>query len=162
MYFCYKVIVTTVSYQCCCYSYYREIHLCRYIWFYCLLTYGYYPIFIMFYYKLLQNFDFFTNINLFICFVSEHTFFAADKEIHYLQFLIINNKCKNQIACYQTKLPLKYVALSGFGSSLLGRSWLRLILTGFRSYLAIYYCTQSVLLIALELNVASSVFRLLI
>ena len=35
--------------------------------------------------------------NLFMCFIFEHNIFAADKEIHNLQFLIANNKYSNQV-----------------------------------------------------------------
>ena len=45
---------------------------------------------------------------LFICANSKHKFFAADKEIHYLRFLIIIINLQTSSSCYQTKHPLQY------------------------------------------------------
>ena len=36
-------------------------------------------------------------LNLFICGIFEHKVFAGIKQIHYLRFLIISNKCRNQV-----------------------------------------------------------------
>ena len=47
-----------VSYQYCYYLYYREIHLRRFICYYCTLIYDNYIIFIMFYFKSLRSFAF--------------------------------------------------------------------------------------------------------
>ena len=126
------VNTVTVSYQNCFYSYYCEIHLRRYIIWYCPLTYDNSLIFIMFYIKLSRNFAFLTNIGSFFCGILEHNVFAAVKEIHTLIFLINNNKWRNQITVTQTKQPLKDAALLGVIWSWWGRSWLRRKLTGFR------------------------------
>ena len=56
------VNIDMVSYQNCYYLYYHEIHLRRYIFWYCPLTYDHYNIFIVFYIKLSRNFSFLTNI----------------------------------------------------------------------------------------------------
>ena len=60
-----------------------------------------------------RNLIFSQILNLFICDIFEHNFFAIDKEIHKLWFSVINNKCRNQIPVTQSKLLLKYGALSG-------------------------------------------------
>ena len=54
-------------------------------------------------------------LNMFICAISEQNVFAADKEIHNLRFLIINNKYRNQVTFTQTKQPLKDGALFWVG-----------------------------------------------
>ena len=109
----------------CYYSYYRLIHLCRYICCYYPLNYGNSVIFIMFYFKLSLKFYFLTNIKSVDFCYYQSTFFVADKEIHNLQFLIINKNCRNQVTVTQTKQPMKDKALSGDGWSWWGRSWLR-------------------------------------
>ena len=43
------------------------------------------------------TFPFSQILNLFICFIFKHKTFAADKEIHNLQFLITNNKYSNKV-----------------------------------------------------------------
>ena len=50
----------------------------------------------MLYCKLSQNFADLTNIESFICAIFDPNNLFADKEIHYLQFLIIN-KCRDQV-----------------------------------------------------------------
>ena len=56
------VIISTLSYQYCYYSYYHKIHLRRYICCCCLLTYYNSITFIIFYYKLSQNLAFLKNV----------------------------------------------------------------------------------------------------
>ena len=54
--------------------------------------------------------------NLFICGIFEHNYFVEDKEIHYLIFFIINNKCRNQAPVIKTSDHLKtehYQGLAG-------------------------------------------------
>ena len=54
--------------------------------------------FIMSQFKLSQNFFSSQVSNLFICGIFWHNFFAAEKGIHNLQSLIINNKYSNQVS----------------------------------------------------------------
>ena len=96
-YFLYTVIIATVSYQHCSHLYYLDIHLHRYIFWYCILTYDDSVIFIMLYFKLSRNFSFLTNIESVHLWYFQTQLFAADKVIHHLRFLIINNKCRNQV-----------------------------------------------------------------
>ena len=124
-YCCYTFNINTVSYQYCSYLYYRKIHLRRYICCYVLLAYNDSVILLCFTLNCPGTLLFSKISNLFICGIFGHNLFAPDEEIHYLQFLIINNKCRNQVPVTKTKWPLKYGALSGVGWLWWGRSWLR-------------------------------------
>ena len=83
--------------QYCSYLYYRKIHLRRYIHCYYQPMYNNSVIFIMFYLNCHRTFILSQILNLFICGIFKHNLFAADKSIHYLRFLIINNKCRNKV-----------------------------------------------------------------
>ena len=96
-YFRSAVIISTVSYQYCSYLYYHEIHLRRYIILYCPLTYDNFVIWLCFILSCHGNLLFSQRMNLCICGIFERNLFAANKEIHNLRFLIINNKCRNQV-----------------------------------------------------------------
>ena len=65
-------------------------------------------------------------------------------------------------SCYQTNQPLKDGSLSGVGWYLWRGYWFRHKSPGFRQSLAIHCCTQLVWAIDMELNMESSIFRLLI
>ena len=69
----------------------------RYSCCYIPLTYVAFVIFIIIYFKLSRKFDFITNIKCINCTTFEHNNFVAEKEIHYLRFLIINSKCRDQV-----------------------------------------------------------------
>ena len=71
-------------------------------------------------------------LNLLFYGIFEHRFYTADKEMYNLRFLIIINKCINQVPIAQTKQPQKEGALPGTSWLLWDRSWLRHKLPGFR------------------------------
>ena len=64
---------------------------------YCLLIYNDYVILLCFILNYHRIFLFLQILNIFICFISKHSIFAADEAIHNLQFLITNNKYINQV-----------------------------------------------------------------
>ena len=93
MHYHYTVIIDMVSYQYCSYLYYLCVRIFPAI--------IHWPTMILlFLLCIIVNFHrtfIFSQIsNLFMCAIFEHNNLSADKEIHYLQFLIINNKCINQ------------------------------------------------------------------
>ena len=107
---------STVSYQYCSYLYHREIHLCRYIHWYCPLTYKVYIIPIMFYLKMSQIFAFLTNIkSVHLQYFRNTTFFWQTKKSINFDFLIIYSKCRNQVPFTKTKQPMKHGSLSAVG-----------------------------------------------
>ena len=65
--------------------------------FYCLLIYYDYMIVICIIINGHRTFIFSQILNLFICSLFEHIFFAADNAIHNLQFLITKNTYSNQV-----------------------------------------------------------------
>ena len=52
-------------------------------------------------------------LNLFICFIFEHSIFSADKTIHYFQHLITNNNYSNQVYVTKTSDHQKTVLYQG-------------------------------------------------
>ena len=83
------VNIDTVSYQHCSYLYYREIHLCRYIRWYCPLTYDDSVIFMMLYFKLSRNFSFLANIESvhFVVFSKTTFLYQTNKSITFYFWL---------------------------------------------------------------------------
>ena len=109
----YTFIIDTVSYHYCYYLYYHSIHLRRYIFFWCPVTYNKYVIFIVCILNCHGTLLISKMLHLFICGIFEYNLFAADKEIHNVRFFIITNKFRHQVPFTQTKQLLKYSALSG-------------------------------------------------
>ena len=109
------VIIATVSYQCGCYLQYSETHLHGFICWYCTLIYDKYLIFVMFYIKLSQIFDFIKILNMSFCNIFEHNVFLQTKKSTIFQFLIIDI----------VVLPLKDGALSVVRTLRWGILWLR-------------------------------------
>ena len=74
------VNITTINYWYCYYLYYREIHQCRYIHWYFALTYKYFVIFIMLYFKLSPNFAFLTQIeSVHLCYFQTQRFCSRQR-----------------------------------------------------------------------------------
>ena len=71
-------------------------------------------------------------LNPFICGNFEHKRFTGVDEIKYHWLSIITNRWRNKVTLNQIKRTMKYRALSGFGWSWWGISWLRNKLPGFR------------------------------
>ena len=85
-----------VSYRYCSYLYYCMIHLRRCIRCYFPLTHDDFYFFYMFYFKLSWDFYFIKIIKSVHLWYYWTKIVLVDKVIHYLWFLIINNKCRNK------------------------------------------------------------------
>ena len=113
-YFRSTLIIAMLSIQYWFYLYYCEIHLCRYIIWYCPYAHDYFVICLCFILNYHRNLLFSQRINMCICGIFEHNLFAADKEIYYLWFLIINNQCRNQVPVIRTSYHWNTEQYEGF------------------------------------------------
>ena len=96
-----------MSYQYCSYLYYREIHLRRYICWYCTLIYKKFVILSCFILNCHRTFLFTQISNLLICGIFKHKNFTSDKAIHNLLCLIINNKFRHQVTVIKPRYHWK-------------------------------------------------------
>ena len=116
-YFSYTVNIATVSYQYCSYLYYCKIHQCRYIHWYCALNYNDFVIFIMFYFKMSQNFAFLTQIeSVHLCYFWTQQFCSRQRNSLFSIF-DPQQQVQRSSSWYHTKQPLKDGALSGLDDS---------------------------------------------